>query len=272
MQDPIFTNQTAIVTGAGTGIGFGIARHLVERGATVVLNDIDPVATSDAARRLNQLGPGSAHGCVGDAGSVSFVQELVAYAVSQPDSRLEMVVANAGLTEFGDFFDFTEASFDRVVSLNLKGTFFLTQAVATHLREEGRGGRIVLIGSNVGNRAYPDLVAYGMSKAAIAMLAQQLVLDLGPLGITVNCVSPGAVLTERTLLEEPDYAGVWAKLNPAGRVGQPEDVATAVGFLLGPAGHYLTGQQIVVDGGWSAYAASPQFVDRLREERKKEVD
>ena len=270
MHDPDFTGQTAIVTGAATGIGYGIARHLIERGATVVINDIDPAATSDAIKQLNLLGPGRAFACIGDAGSVSFVREMVEFAAGLPDSRLEMAVANAGLTEFGDFFEFTEESFEKLTRLNLKGTFFLAQAMARHLRKQGSGGRIVLIGSNVGNRAYPDLVAYGMSKAGIAMLAQQLVLDLGPLGITINCVSPGAVLTERTEKEEKDYAGVWAKLNPAGRVGYPGDIAETVSFLLGPAGAYLTGQQIVVDGGWSGYAASPQFLDRILDRGKKE--
>ncbi|NJB84681.1 3-oxoacyl-[acyl-carrier protein] reductase [Lewinella marina] len=269
MPSSLFTGQTAIVTGAATGIGFGIARYLVEQGATVVLNDIDPAAAADAVDELNSTGPGTAFPFVGNAGEVDFVYRLVDYAAGLEDTTLSMIVANAGLTEFGDFFEFSEDSFDRLTALNLKGTFFLVQAAARHFRREGTAGRIVLIGSNVGNRAYPDLGAYGMSKAGIAMLAQQLTLDLAPLGITINCVAPGAVLTERTEKEEPDYAGIWATLNPVGRVGLPADVAAAVGFLLGPGGGHISGQQLLVDGGWSAYAASPQFVDRIREGAKK---
>lgn len=268
-MDNVYAGKTAIVTGGAAGIGYGIAHHLIERGATVVVNDLSEARTAAAVAALNALGGGRAHVCAGDASDVGFVRDLVDYAAGLPGSRLEMVVANAGLTEFGDFFTFSEQSFDRVVDLNLKGTFFLVQAVAIKLREQRSGGSIILIGSNVGNLAYHNLAAYGMSKAGIAMLARQLTLDLGPLGITVNCVSPGATLTERTAQEEPDYAGIWAEINPNGRVGLPEDVAAAVGFLLSPAARHITGQQLLVDGGWSTYAPSPFTVERFREGKKK---
>lgn len=271
MNPTEFSGRTAIVTGAATGIGLAIAEYLVRRGASVVVNDLDAARTGGTVETLNALGPGRAYACAGDASRVDFLRGLVRYAADLPGSRLEMVVANAGLTEFGDFFQFTEESFDKVTNLNLKGTFFLTQIAARHFRDEGIPGRIVLIGSTVGKRAYPNLVAYGMSKAGIAMLAEQLTLDLGPLGITVNTVSPGATLTERTRQEEPDYAGVWATLNPDGRVGLPRDIAATVGFLLGAGAAHITGQQIVVDGGWTSYSASPYFLDQILEgEDKKE--
>ena len=271
MEPSEFSGKTAIVTGAATGIGLAVAEHLVGRGATVVVNDLDAERTEAVVRDLNLAGPGKAFTCAGDASRVDFLRDMVAYAAELPDSRLEMVVANAGLTEFGSFFDFTEASFDKVVDLNLKGTFFLTQLAATRMRDAGTRGRIVLIGSTVGNRAYPNLVAYGMSKAGIAMLAEQLTLELAPLGITVNTVSPGATLTERTAEEEPDYPGVWATLNPNGRVGMPEDMAATVGFLLGSGAEHITGQEIIVDGGWSRYGASPAFLDQIRAGKNKEV-
>lgn len=261
-----FSNKTAIVTGSGNGIGYAIAEHLIREGANVVINDINPKVAAQAALKLNRANDGKlAHAYPGDAGDVSFIQEMVDFAAEIPNSRLEMIVANAGLTEFGDFFAFTPESFEKVVNLNLRGTFFLAQAAAAKMKEQGSGGNIVLIGSNVGARAFNNLAAYGMSKAGISMLAKQLTLPLGPLGISINCVSPGATLTERTMEEEPDYAGIWAKLNPNGKVGQPEDVAATVGFLLSPISRHITGQTLLVDGGWTSYAPSPDFFDKVRE-------
>ena len=271
MDFQVFDGKTAIVTGGAAGIGFGIAKYLIDHGATVVVNDIDQAATDRAVGELNDLHFGKAYAMVGDAGNVAFIYEMVDYAAGLPDSKLQMIVANAGLTEFGNFFEFSEKSFDRVTNLNLKGTFFLAQAAARRMKEEQTSGRIILIGSNVGNRAYHNLAAYGMSKAGIAMLAQHLTIDLAPIGITVNCVSPGATLTERTEQEEPDYAGIWSRLNPTRRVGLPEDVAAAVGFLLSPAAKHISGQQLLIDGGWTGYAPSPFFVDRILREEKKEA-
>lgn len=259
-----FIGKTAIVTGAANGIGFAIAQHLINEGANVVINDISSKAARAAADKLNAKGSGVAYPYPGDAGNVGFIRDMVRFAGAIKDSQLEMVVANAGLTEFGDFFDFTPESFQKVVDLNLRGTFFLAQAAATHMKDNGLRGNIVLIGSNVGARAYNNLAAYGMSKAGISMLAKQLTLPLGPLGISINCVAPGATLTERTREEEPDYAGVWSVLNPNGRVGKPEDIAATVSFLLSPASRHITGQTLLVDGGWTAYAPSPDFFDKVK--------
>lgn len=259
-----FIGKTAIVTGGANGIGFAIAEHLVAEGANVVLNDVDPRAAKAAVAKLNGKSEGKAFAYPGDAGDVGFIKDMVRFAGAIKDSRLEMVVANAGLTEFGDFFDFTPESFEKVVNLNLRGTFFLAQAAAAHMKAAGNRGNIVLIGSNVGARAYMNLAAYGMSKAGISMLAKQLTLPLGPLGISINCVSPGATLTERTKEEEPDYAGIWSVLNPNGRVGKPEDVAATVSFLLSPASRHITGQTLLVDGGWTAYGPSPDFFDKVK--------
>ena len=259
-----FSGKTAIITGGANGIGYAIAAHLIEEGANVVLNDISSEAAKNAVAELNKSNHGRAYAYPGDASNVGFIRDMVRFAGAIADSRLEMVVANAGLTEFGDFFEFTPESFEKVVGLNLRGTFFLAQAAAAHMKAAGHPGNIVLIGSNVGARAYNNLAAYGMSKAGISMLAKQLTLPLGPLGISVNCVAPGATLTERTQEEEPDYAGIWSVLNPNGRVGKPEDVAATVSFLLSPASRHITGQTLLVDGGWTAYGPSPDFFDKVR--------
>ena len=270
-----FIGKTAIVTGSANGIGFAIAKHLLHEGANVVVNDIDTEAADLAADRINkscEYCDARAYAFAGDAGDPEFIREMVAFAADIKDSKLDMIIANAGLTEFGDFFEFSPESFQKVVDLNLRGTFFLAQTAAKLMKKQGGGGNIVLIGSNVGARAYDNLAAYGMSKAGISMLAKQLVLPLGPLGISINFVSPGATLTERTKLEEPDYAGIWAKLNPNGRVGKPEDIAHTVSFMLSPQSRHITGQTLLVDGGWTAYGPTPFTAARMQNDQPNGAD
>lgn len=173
--------------------------------------------------------------------------------------RLDIVVANAGLTLFGDFFGYTPALFDQVMRLNLGGTFFLAQAAAIRMRAQGHGGSIVFTSSVTGHQAHKDLTAYGMSKAAIEMLARALVVELSPYRITVNAVAPGATLTERTAAD-PVYERTWSALTPMGRPATPADIAQAVLFLAGPGARHITGQTLVVDGGWTVVSPGPGTV------------
>jgi 3-oxoacyl-[acyl-carrier protein] reductase len=165
--------------------------------------------------------------------------------------RLTMAVANAGITKFGDFFEFTPASFELVVRLNLGGSFFLAQAAARQMRKQGNGGRIIFMSSVTGHQAHPQLAAYAMTKAGLEMLARNLVLELSPYGITVNAIAPGATLTERTL-EDANYEQTWTTLTPMGRPGRVTDVANAAMFLLSKEAEHITGQALIVDGGWTA--------------------
>jgi glucose 1-dehydrogenase len=170
--------------------------------------------------------------------------------------HLDYLVANAGVTHFAPFLSASEEDFNAVIDVNLRGTFFLVQAAANAM--DGLGGSIVLMSSNISNRAYPNLTAYSMSKAAINMMARSLSLELGPLGININALAPGATLTERTAREGKDYAGTWSRLIPTGRVAQPEDIARATIFLLSSAARQISGTVLVVDGGWSGVARHPQ--------------
>lgn len=268
-----FQNTTAIVTGAGQGIGFAICRHLITRGAKVILNDADPTLANQAAATLNAIpspaainsipSPDNAASspgpnCVplpGDAADIPFTRHLVDTCVRQ-FGHLDIVIANAGLTLFGDFFSYTPESFSRVMQLNLAGTFFLTQAASLQMRKQGHGGSILFTSSVTGHQAHRHLAAYGMSKAALEMLARNLVIDLSPYGINVNTVAPGATLTERTA-EDPSYEKTWSTLTPMGRPASVDDIAAAILFLVSPEARHITGQTLIVDGGWTAISPGP---------------
>ncbi|MEO8484685.1 MAG: SDR family oxidoreductase, partial [Acidobacteriota bacterium] len=142
----------------------------------------------------------------------------------------------------------SEAGWDDVVDTNLKGCFLCTQAAARQMRTQG-SGVIINIGSGCNKVPFPELVSYTASKGGIEMLTKVAALELGPLGIRVNCIAPGAVEVERTRLERPDYAGTFGRITPLRRVGLPDDIGHAVVMLASPAAAFITGQTVGVDGG-----------------------
>jgi glucose 1-dehydrogenase len=249
-------NKVAIVTGAGEGIGYAIVTLLLEAGACVILNDITEDMAIKAVAALEKSYAGKCVAHVGDAGEIPVINEMVDLAIRH-FGKIDFVIPNAGITLFGDFFEFTPEDFQKVMQLNLLGAFFLIQRAASEMRSRGQGGRVVLMSSITGIKSYPSLAAYSMTKAALQMLAKSLVLVLSPLGITINAIAPGATLTERTAMEEPDYAGAWARLLPAGTVGKPEDMAHMCLFLLSDEAAHITGQTLVVDGGWTVIGRYP---------------
>jgi NAD(P)-dependent dehydrogenase (short-subunit alcohol dehydrogenase family) len=191
----------------------------------------------------------------GDAADVDFIQRLVKAAVDH-FGALDIVVANAGITVFGEFLTYTREDFQKVVNLNLAGSFFLVQAASNQMIRQGNGGSILLMSSVTGHQAHKNLAAYGMSKAALEMLAKTLVLELSPHRININAVAPGATMTERTS-SEPGYDTIWSSITPMGRPAYPADIAHAVAFLVSEKARHITGQSLVIDGGWSATSPSP---------------
>jgi 3-oxoacyl-[acyl-carrier protein] reductase len=192
----------------------------------------------------------------GDVSDVDFIQMLVDTAVLK-FGFVTIIVANAGITEYGDFLEFKPEALQKVVNLNLFGSFFLAQKAAIQMKKQGSGGSILLMSSVTGLQAHNHLVPYGMTKAGLQMLARGLVLELSPHKISINAVAPGATMTERTL-EDKDYEKTWSHLTPMGRPATVDDVANAVLFLVSPESRHITGQTLVVDGGWTATSPSPE--------------
>jgi len=264
MTENEYKNKAAVVTGAGEGIGYEIARQLTLSGANVILNDINEARAAEAAAKINAEGEGHCIPAAGDVAEVKATRGLVEKAVKE-FGRLDYAVANAGLTTWGDFFTFSQADFDRVMGVNLRGSFFLAQSAALQMREQGEGGRVVLMSSVTGHQAIRYIGAYAMTKAALEMMAKNLVLELSPHGITINAVAPGATMTPRNLRDDPNYDENWSRITPMNRLAQPFDIASAVMFLLSQGASYITGQTIVVDGGWTAYSPTPEMEDIYKE-------
>lgn len=254
MYSTKFKEKTAIVTGAGRGIGYEIARQLADQGAVVVLNDIDELLAEEAARRIRAAG-GICRAVPGDSAEMATIEQMVGLAVSE-SGRLDIVIANAGITSFGEFLTYPVSSFEEVVRVNLRGTFFLAQAAARRMSAQGSGGAILFMSSVTGHQAHQNLSAYGMTKAALEMLAKGLVIELSPYRINVNSIAPGATLTERTA-DDPAYEKTWSAITPMGRPASPGDIAEAALFLVSDGARHITGQNLVIDGGWTSVSPPP---------------
>ena len=264
MKEPIFKDQVAIVSGAGEGIGLEIARRLAVQGAAVLLNDINAELADKAAQDICAEGA-TCVGVGGDVADVQVVRDLVSRAVAE-FGRLTIAVANAGLSLWDDFFDFKPEDFQRVLAVNLGGSFFLAQAAARRMRQQKTGGRLLFLSSVAGNQAIATSSVYAMTKKGLEMLARSLVSELSSHGITVNAIAPGATVTPRTVTAVPDYEQIWSKVIPTGRPAYPSDMANAALFFLAPAASHITGQTLTIDGGWSVLSPEPksQFVDKTK--------
>lgn len=253
MYTNAFANEVAIVTGAGQGIGFEIAKQLCLNGASVLLNDVDETLAANAASTIAKQG--NCIALAGDAADVKFIQRMVDTAVST-FGKLTIALANAGITLFGDFFDYNPEALQKVMQLNIAGSFFLTQLAAKQMREQKSGGSILLMSSVTGHQAHKNLAAYGITKAALEMLAKTLVVELSPYNISINAIAPGATLTERTT-EDKDYINTWSRITPIGRPATVDDIANAALFMVAPSSRHVTGQSLVIDGGWTSVSPSP---------------
>lgn len=247
-------NKVAVVTGAGQGIGLRICEMLASRGAKVVLNDVDPDLCHHAAGHVNE-NFGTCIAAPGDVGDARFNTDLVDMAV-QSFGSLDIAMAIAGITLFGGFATYPVADLDRVLQVNLRGTFLLAQAASNRMIQQGNGGSLLFTSSVVGHQAHQNLAAYAMTKAGIEMLAKNLVSEVAAHRINVNTIAPGATLTERTL-EDPTYLETWSRITPMGRPASVDDIAHAALFLVSDEARHITGQSLIIDGGWTSMSPSP---------------
>jgi glucose 1-dehydrogenase len=244
------TGKVAIVTGAGTGIGQSIAKRLGSEGAKIIVDYVGESSGAEATRSAIQQSGGEAEILEADVTKLDDVRKLVDTAWTRFGSA-DILVNNAGVEHKADFCDVTEADYDKVMSVNLHGPFFLTQEVVRRLRGARKPGRIINISSVHEDMTFPGFSTYCCSKGAIRMLARDLAVELGPLGITVNNVDPGAIDTpiNKALLEDKPKLDALLENIPLGRLGTPDDVASVVAFLASEDAAYITGASLVVDGG-----------------------
>jgi 3-oxoacyl-[acyl-carrier protein] reductase len=249
-------NKVAIVTGASREIGAAIAESLANAGASVVVaHHAEPELAEAVVARISEAG-GQALAIDTDLSRVEANRALVAQAVAA-FGRLDMFVANAGLTLWGSFLETSEEIWDTVNNLNLKGSYFGAQAAARQMVAQGEGGRLIFSSSVTGVQSVVNGSAYGITKAALRHMARTLAVELGPYGITVNALGIGATVNERNLRTDPDYEAHWASVIPTGRAIQPADVAAAALFLASPAAAMVNGITLMVDGGWTATSKLP---------------
>jgi NAD(P)-dependent dehydrogenase (short-subunit alcohol dehydrogenase family) len=236
--------RVCIVTGAAQGIGEACARRLAREGAHVVLADLDDGKGQALAQQLQGL---YVHCDVGDKGQVD---ALVAQAL-RSHGRIDVLVNNAGIFKAADFLDISEADFDAVLRVNLKGSFLVGQAVAREMAKAGRGA-IVNMSSVNGVLTIPTIASYNVSKGGINQLTRVMALALAEKGIRVNAVAPGTIATElaaKAVLTSEEAKQRIMMRTPMKRLGEPAEVADVVAYLASDAASYITGEIVVVDGG-----------------------
>lgn len=247
----------AVVTGGISGIGREIVMAFARRGWNVAVSYLeDDGRPQRVVQEVADIGA-HAHVAACDAGVAEQVEAFFDAARHRFGGAPHALVNNAGVQTWSSLLDLDEHDWDRVIRTNLKGCFLNTRKAARLMVAAQQRGAIVNIGSGCNKIPFPNLVDYSVSKAGIDQLTRSAAVELGPHGITVNCVAPGAVEIERTRRESPDYAATWSGLTPLGRVGLPVDVANAVLFLCSEQAAFITGQTLGVDGGLFARPAWP---------------
>lgn len=244
------TGKTAIVTGANTGLGQAIAVALAQAGASIVA--VGRSAMDETERLCREAGAGF-HPVQADLSSLEPIERIVGEAASV-SGRIDILVNNAGIIRRADAIEFTEKDWDDVMNVNLKSTFFLSQAVARTMLADERGGKIINIASLLSFQGGIRIPSYTASKSGLAGLTRLLACEWAAKGINVNAIAPGYFVTNNTeaLRNDPKRSSDILARIPAGRWGDPSDLGGAAVFLASPAANYVHGIVLPVDGGWLA--------------------
>jgi glucose 1-dehydrogenase len=242
--------KVAVVTGSGTGIGQSIAIRFASEGATIVVDYRDhPEQAADTKAKAEAAG-GKAITVQSDVSVITDTQKLIDETYTQL-GRCDILVNNAGIEIEAPFWEVTEKQYDAVLDVNLKGAFFLTQAFVRRLRDAKLPGRVINISSVHEDMVFPHFSTYCASKGGMRMLMRDLAVELGPLGITVNNIAPGAIATPintNMMADKPELNALLANI-PLRRMGTPEEVAGLALFLASDDGAYATGSTYILDGG-----------------------
>lgn len=249
------TGRKALITGAGRGIGREIARTLAAAGADVAIAELDPATAEDAANEIRGMGRQS-FGVPCNVRESASVNAAVAQTLEK-FGRIDIMVNNAGIARWTKAEETADTDWEDVIDINLNGVFWGCRAVAPHMLERGSGAivNIASMSGSIVNKPQPQ-AAYNVSKAGVIMLTKSLAAEWAARGVRVNSVSPGYIATEmtrRAVEIYAEWAAIWKEMTPAGKMGEPADVAHAVWYLASDASRYANGTDLIVDGGYTAW-------------------
>jgi glucose 1-dehydrogenase len=242
--------KTILVTGSSQGIGAAVAVRLAEEGADIVVNyHSNPDGANRVVEQITKLGRRSVP-IQADLGQLAQIQKLIQQGIQQL-GKIDILVNNAGVEKNASFWEVTEADYDFVVDVNLKGVFFATQAFVQHLMQTKRPGKIINMSSVHEELPFPHFTSYCISKGGVKMMTRNLAIELAPYGITINSIAPGAIETpiNSKLLQDPVKLNSLLQNIPLKRLGKPGDVAGVAAFLASSDADYMTGTTVFVDGG-----------------------